>query len=52
VTDEEGRFRLDNVPPGSYTLVAWNESAPSESRRVVVADAGGDVEVNFSLGRR
>jgi plastocyanin len=52
VTDEEGRFRLDNVPPGSYTVVAWNESAPSESRRVVVADAGGDVEVNFSLGRR
>ncbi len=52
VTDDEGRYRLDNVPPGSYTVVAWNESSPTESRRVVVGDAGGDVEANFVLGRR
>jgi plastocyanin len=52
VTDDEGRYRLDNVPPGTYTVIAWNESAPSESRRVVVPEAGGDVETNFLLGRR
>jgi plastocyanin len=52
VTDEEGRYRIDNVPPGTYTVLAWNESAPSESRRVVVPEAGGDVEAHFSLGRR
>jgi plastocyanin len=52
VTDDEGRYRLDNVPPGTYTVIAWNESAPSESRRVVVPEAGGDVETNFALGRR
>jgi plastocyanin len=52
VTDEDGRYRLDNVPPGTYTAFAWNESTPLESRRVVVPEAGGDVEVNFSLGRR
>jgi hypothetical protein len=52
VTDDEGRYHLDNVPPGTYTVIAWNESAPSESRRVVVPESGGDVEVNFSLGRR
>ncbi len=40
VTDDEGRYRLDNVPPGTYTVIAWNESAPSESRRVVVPEAG------------
>jgi hypothetical protein len=33
-------------------VVAWNESAPLESRRVVLAEAGGDVEINFALGRR
>jgi hypothetical protein len=32
-------------------VVAWNESAPSESRRVTLAEAG-DVELNFALGRR
>jgi len=52
LTDTDGTYRLDNVPPGTYTVVAWNESAPLESRRVVVPDAGGEVEVNFALGRR
>jgi plastocyanin len=52
ITDDEGRYRIDNVPPGTYTVVAWNESAPTESRRVVVGDAGAEVEANFALGRR
>jgi plastocyanin len=52
VADADGLYRLENVPAGTYTVMAWNESAPLESRRVVVPDAGGEVEVNFALGRR
>jgi plastocyanin len=52
VTDDEGRFRLESVPPGAYNVIAWNESAPEESRRVVIPETGGEVEVNFSLGRK
>jgi plastocyanin len=52
VTDDDGRYRLDNVPPGTYNVIAWNEATPNESRRVVIPDSGGDVETNFSLGRR
>jgi plastocyanin len=52
VTDDEGRFRIENVPPGTYTLVAWNESVPQTTRRVAVPGEGGDVEVNFVLERR
>lgn len=52
VTDDEGRYRLDNVPPGTYTVVAWNESTPLETRRVVVPESGGDLDVNFVLGKR
>jgi plastocyanin len=52
VADEEGRYRLDNVPPGTYNVVGWNESAQIDSERVLVPDSGGEVELNFSLGRR
>ncbi len=52
LAEPDGAYRLENVPPGTYTVVAWHESAALESRRIVVPDAGGEVEVNFSLGRR
>ena len=51
VTDSEGRYRLDNLPPGSYNVVAWNETTREEMRKAVVPESGADVEVNFSLGR-
>jgi len=51
VTDTEGRYRLDNVPPGTYNVVAWNEGTGEETRKVVVPESGGDVELNFALGR-
>jgi plastocyanin len=52
VTDDDGRYRLDNVPPGTYNMIAWHESAQEQSRRVVVSEGGGDLEVNFTLGKR
>jgi plastocyanin len=48
VTDTEGRYRIDNVPPGNYTVVAWNEGLASEPRPVVVPD-GGTSELDFAL---
>ena len=51
VTDDEGRYRIDNVPPGTYSVVAWHESLPSDTRRVSVPD-GGEVDLNFTLSRR
>jgi plastocyanin len=52
VVDNEGRYRLENVPPGTYTLVAWNESAALQTCQAVIPESGGDVEINFALGRR
>jgi plastocyanin len=51
MTDAEGRFHIDNVPPGTYTVMMWNEAWPSESRQVVVPDTGGEVEVTFAPTR-
>ena len=48
VTGADGRYRIQDVPPGSYTLVAWNEGVASESRSVIVAD-GTPTEADFTL---
>jgi plastocyanin len=49
VTDDDGRYRIEDVPPGSYTVVAWTDTASSQSRTVVVS-GGGAVDVSFTLG--
>ena len=48
LTDAEGRYRIDNVPPGTYQVIAWNEGAASEPKPATVPD-GGAVELDFSL---
>ena len=48
MTNEEGRYRIDNVPPGTYNVIAWNEGTSSEPRPVTVPN-GGVAELDFSL---
>jgi plastocyanin len=48
MTDAEGRYRIEQVPPGAYKVIAWNEGVASEARSVTVPD-GGSTELDFSL---
>jgi len=47
VTDEQGRYRIDQVPPGTYTLVAWYEGAVRQTRSVTVPEDGMTLDVDF-----
>jgi plastocyanin len=40
ITDSEGRYRIENVPPGTYNVIAWNEGVSSEPAPVTVPNAG------------
>lgn len=40
VTDAAGRFVLENVPPGTYTLRVWHESLGTITKEVKVPDKG------------
>jgi plastocyanin len=51
MTDGQGRFRIGDVPAGTYNVVVWNEAHPVEVRRLTVPEEGGEVEMNVSLGR-
>ncbi len=48
VTDPEGRYHIDRVPPGTYNLIAWNEGASTDPRPVTVPD-GGVAELDFTV---
>jgi len=48
MTDTEGRYRIENVPPGTYGVIAWNEGTSSDPRPITVPD-GGVAELDFTL---
>jgi plastocyanin len=49
VTDDEGRYHLENVPSGTYNVAVWNEAHTGQNRRVTIPEGGGDVEADFAL---
>jgi len=48
-TDAKGRYKIANVPAGTYKLRAWHERMPSQTKEITVP-AEGEVQLDFTLG--
>ena len=48
-TDRAGAFAIKNIPPGTYTLVAWSEKL-KEIRQPISVEAGKPATVNLTMG--
>jgi hypothetical protein len=48
MTDTDGRYWIEHVPPGTYSVVAWNEGTSSEPKTATVLD-GGSAELDFAV---
>ena len=48
-TDRSGRFRISNVPAGTYKLKAWHKRVPPDVKEVVVPETG-EVRIDLTLG--
>jgi plastocyanin len=50
MTDDEGRYRIDGVPPGTYTLVVWNEAIRGDPpKRSITMGETGDIDADFTI---
>lgn len=48
VTDKNGNFIIENVPPGKYNLKVWNERLRAKDQEITVP-ASGKLEVSYTL---
>ena len=46
-TGDDGRYRIDNVPPGTYTVTVWHEGAARDSRSITIPATGGVMDVDL-----
>lgn len=47
-SDDKGSYKMENVPPGSYTLTAWQEDLGTQTANVTVA-AGQAAKADFTF---
>jgi plastocyanin len=49
VTDDDGRYVIEGVPPGTYLLAAWFEGAVREQRALTVTADPRAIELDFTV---
>ena len=49
LSDDDGTFRFDRVPPGTYHVIAHLDQVFNEAAKTVDIEAGGEADVDFLL---
>jgi plastocyanin len=50
MTDDDGRYRIEGVPAGTYSLILWNEAIHGDPpKRTVTMGEAGDVDADFTI---
>jgi plastocyanin len=47
VTDDEGRYRIDGIPPGTYSIISWSDRGTFEPKTVSITD-GAVTQLDFA----
>ena len=50
VSGEDGSFEIKDLPPGTYTLEAWQETLGTKTAEITVPESGEIPAVQFSFG--
>ena len=48
ITDDNGNYKIKDVPDGNYTVVAWHEGAKNQSKPVAVS---GNTKADFTVSK-
>jgi len=50
VTDDNGSFMIDNIPPGEYTIMVWHEAFGLKEKKITIKE-GRVEDVEFDLSK-
>ena len=48
VSDSEGNFKIDGIPPGTYEVIAWHPYIPEQKSKITIPE-NGETSLNFEF---
>lgn len=51
VTDSKGQFSIENIPPGTYEVIAWHPYIPTQKKRIAIK-AGQETKTGFEFNAK